>query len=168
MFPVLGFIAKSRLITASLPSSTASIFDVLYTHLLLTRPKITFIASIFSYKEQPWVYNLKDSQASKSLSFTSPFFRSNVQPVKVSLAFYFHCQLRSTENPQIVVFSWASVSGLRVSCGSEAHKAIHTEIWAPDFCQAGGSRGESCAGSNNVGAIQHHKPWWGSQHFALL
>lgn len=81
-FQCSGSLAKSRLITASLPFSTASIFDVLYIHLLLTRPKITSFASILYYKQWPWVYNLKNSQIRKSLSFTSPFSRSNVQPIK--------------------------------------------------------------------------------------
>lgn len=69
-FQCSGSLDKSRLITAPLPFSTASIFGVSYTHLLLTRPKITYNASVLSYKQQPWVYILKNSQVSKSLSFT--------------------------------------------------------------------------------------------------
>lgn len=120
-FQCSGSLAKTRLITAPLPFSTASIFDVLYTHLLLTKFKITYPASISSHKQWPWVYSLKNSQ--------EPFLHFTILQIQCSahkstLTFYFH-RVSEIPLPQKIpklFFSWPPVSGLRVCHGSEAHK----------------------------------------------
>lgn len=113
--------------------------------------KITYIASILSYKQWPWVYNLK------SLSFTSPFFRFNVQPTEPHQHFI---SIVEIPLPQKIPTLWFSHEHQGQGSGFAPKQStvrfqlqVSVRLGCPE---------ESCADSNNVDAVQHHKPCSGS------